>query len=178
MENDRKNTAVSDLFSFQYLINIRVYLGGIERQSNPCRFPKSVFKLQYSQYWTFTQYIVSPDNEEFCDDYKVSLRNLSIMDFALEKVQATIFSLHIYRSDTQKSIQASLQMRFRVCNKTCLVGLLIRSILRQKKCTSASVRCSISSKKLNEFTDQQDMFCFNHASALYMSSNIVKNVDK
>ena len=34
------------------------------------------------------------------------------------------------------------------------------------------------SEKSSELTDQQDMFCFNHASAFYTSNNIVKNVDK
>ena len=52
--------------------------------------------------------------------------------------------------------------------KTCLVGLLIRSILSGK---------IFSCAKSNELTDQQGMFCFNHASAFYMSNNIVKNVD-
>ena len=32
-------------------------------------------------------------------------------------------------------------------------------------------------KKSNELTDQQDMFCFNHASTFYTSNNIKKNVD-
>ena len=33
---------------------------------------------------------------------------------------------------------------------------------------------SFSSEKSNELTDQQDIFCFNHASAFYTSNNIVK----
>ena len=53
--------------------------------------------------------------------------------------------------------------------KHVLSGLLIRSILRGKICTSASA---------NELTDQHDMFCFNHASAFYTSNNIMKNVDE
>ena len=32
--------------------------------------------------------------------------------------------------------------------------------------------------KSNELTDQQDMFCFNHASACYTINNIVKIVDE
>ena len=35
-----------------------------------------------------------------------------------------------------------------------------------------------SSEKSYELTDQQDMFCFNHASAFYMSINIVKMISK
>ena len=38
--------------------------------------------------------------------------------------------------------------------------------------------CSFSSKKSNELIDQQDMFCFNHASAFCTSNDIDKNVDK
>ena len=33
-------------------------------------------------------------------------------------------------------------------------------------------------QKSNELTDEQDMFCFNRASAFYMNNNTVKNVDK
>ena len=67
----------------------------------------------------------------------------------------------------------------RFCSKTCLVGLLIRSIFRAKKCTSASARMQFfSSEKSNELTDQQDMFCFNHVSAFYMSNKIEKNIDE
>ena len=33
-------------------------------------------------------------------------------------------------------------------------------------------------KNRKELTDQQDMFCFNHASASYTSNNIVKNGDE
>ena len=50
--------------------------------------------------------------------------------------------------------------------KTCLVSLLIRSILREK----------ISSVKSNELTEQQDMFCFNHASAFYTNNSIMKKL--
>ena len=60
----------------------------------------------------------------------------------------------------------------------CLVGLLNRSILRGKNCTSASVRVQFSSAASNELTDQQGMFCFNQASAFYTSNNIMKNVDE
>ena len=42
----------------------------------------------------------------------------------------------------------------RLCSKTCLVDLLIRSIIR-----------SFSTEKSNELTDQQDLFCFEHKSA-------------
>ena len=43
--------------------------------------------------------------------------------------------------------------------------------------TNIQRECSFSNEKLNELTDEQDMFCFNHASAFYTSNNIVKNVD-
>ena len=56
------------------------------------------------------------------------------------------------------------------CSKTCLVRLLIRSIFRGKKCTSASVRVHFFQQKSNESTDQQDMFCFKHASTFYTSN--------
>ena len=55
--------------------------------------------------------------------------------------------------------------------KTCLVGLLIHSILRGNN-------CRFSSTKSNELTDQQDMFCFNHAYVFYTSNTIMKNVDE
>ena len=45
------------------------------------------------------------------------------------------------------------------CSKTCLAGLLIRSIFRGKNCTSASARVQFFLPKSNELTDQQDMFC-------------------
>ena len=64
------------------------------------------------------------------------------------------------------------------CNKTCLVGVLIRSIFRGKNCTSVSARLQFSSEKSNELTYQQDMFCFKHASAFDTSNNILKNVDE
>ena len=35
-----------------------------------------------------------------------------------------------------------------------------------------------SSAKSNELIDQQDTFCFNHASAFYTSNNIMRNVDE
>ena len=64
-----------------------------------------------------------------------------------------------------------------VCSKTCFVGLLIRSIFLGKNCMSASVRVQFFQRKSNELTDQQDMFCFNHASAFLTSNNIEKNAD-
>ena len=66
----------------------------------------------------------------------------------------------------------------RSCSKTCFVGLLIRSIFRGKIARALQRECSFSSEKSNESTDQQDMFCFNHASAFYTSNNVVKNVDE
>ena len=36
--------------------------------------------------------------------------------------------------------------------------------------------CSFSTETSNELTDQQDMSCFNHASAFYTSNNIKKNM--
>ena len=44
----------------------------------------------------------------------------------------------------------------------------------RKKCTSASARVQFFQQKLNESTDQQDMFRFNHASAFCTSNSIVK----
>ena len=38
--------------------------------------------------------------------------------------------------------------------------------------------CSFSSEKSNEFTDQQDRFCFNHTSAFYTNNDIENNTDK
>ena len=40
------------------------------------------------------------------------------------------------------------------------------------------MQVQIFSKKSSQLIDQQDMFCFNHASAFYTSNNIVKNVDE
>ena len=45
-----------------------------------------------------------------------------------------------------------------ICKKTCLVGLLICSILCGKNCTSATARVQFSSAKSNELADQQDMY--------------------
>ena len=65
------------------------------------------------------------------------------------------------------------------CSKTCFIGLLICSIFGGEKIARTFQWERIFfSKKSNELTDQQDMFCFNHASAFYMSNNIVKNVDE
>ena len=50
------------------------------------------------------------------------------------------------------------------CSKTCFAGLLIRSIFRGKN-ARALHRVLFFSEKSNELTDQEDMFCFNHASA-------------
>ena len=61
-----------------------------------------------------------------------------------------------------------------VCSKTCLVGLLIRSIFRGKNCTSASARMQFFQRKIERIYKQQDMFCLNHASAFYKSNNTVK----
>ena len=60
------------------------------------------------------------------------------------------------------------------CNKTCLVGLLIRSIFRGKIARALQCEWSFSSEKSNEITDRQDIFCFNHASTFYMSKSIEK----
>ena len=57
-----------------------------------------------------------------------------------------------------------------LCRKTYLVGLLICSILRGKIARLLQRECSFSSAQSNELTDQQDMFCFNHASAFYTST--------
>ena len=62
--------------------------------------------------------------------------------------------------------------------ETWLVGLLIRSIFRGKIVRALPGECSFSCENSNELTDQQDMFCSNHASAFYTSNNIVKNVDE
>ena len=65
------------------------------------------------------------------------------------------------------------------CSKTCFIGLLICSIFGGEKLHERfGASAFFSAKKSNELTDQQDMFCFNHASAFYMSNNIVKNVDE
>ena len=62
-----------------------------------------------------------------------------------------------------------------VCIKTCLAGLLIRSIFRGGKFhRRVSANAVFSSEKSNELTDQQGMFCFNHSSAFYTSNNVVK----
>ena len=51
-----------------------------------------------------------------------------------------------------------------LCIKTSLIVLLIRSIFRGKNARTLQRECSFSSEKSNELPDQQDMFCFNHAS--------------
>ena len=50
-----------------------------------------------------------------------------------------------------------------VSYESCYVGL---------KCS-----CNFSHEKSNKLTDQQDIFCFNHASTFYTSNNIDKNVE-
>ena len=64
------------------------------------------------------------------------------------------------------------------CSKTWLAGLLIRSIFLGKIALALQRECSFSREKSNELTDQQDMLCFNHASAFYTSNTIVKKVDQ
>ena len=63
------------------------------------------------------------------------------------------------------------------CSKTCFVDLVIRSIFWGKNCTCASALIQFFPGKSNELTDQQDMFCFNHACTSYTSNDIKKNVD-
>ena len=58
------------------------------------------------------------------------------------------------------------------CSKTCLVGLLIRSIFRGKIARALQCECSFSSEKSSELTDQKDIFCFNHSYTFYTSTNI------
>ena len=55
-----------------------------------------------------------------------------------------------------------------------LVGLLIRSIFRGKNARALQRQCRFSSEKSNELTDQQAMFCFNHAAAFFASKNTVR----
>ena len=43
-------------------------------------------------------------------------------------------------------------------SKTCLVGLLIRSILHWENCNRAEALVQFSREKSNESTDQQDRF--------------------
>ena len=57
------------------------------------------------------------------------------------------------------------------CWKTCVVGLLIRSILRGK--IARALQREFFQRKI-ELTDQQDMFYFNHSSAFYTSNSILK----
>ena len=64
-----------------------------------------------------------------------------------------------------------------VCSKPCLVILSIRSIFRRKNARALQREYTFPSEKSNELTDQQDMFCFNHASAFYTRNDIEKNVD-
>ena len=63
------------------------------------------------------------------------------------------------------------------CSKICLANLSIRSIFRGKFARALRCKCSFSSEKSNELTDQQDVFCFNHASTFYTSNNMEKYVD-
>ena len=58
-----------------------------------------------------------------------------------------------------------------LCCITCLAGLFE---LHGKKITQVlQVECSVFQCNHNELTDQQDMFGLNHASAFYMSNNIM-----
>ena len=62
------------------------------------------------------------------------------------------------------------------CSNACLVGLLIRSILRGKIARALRRECSFSSENMSELTDLQDMFCFNHACTFYTSDNIERDM--
>ena len=64
--------------------------------------------------------------------------------------------------------------RVHLSSKIRLDGLSICSIFRGKNCTSTLARVQFSGENWNELTDQQDMFCFNHASTFYTSKDIVK----
>ena len=64
----------------------------------------------------------------------------------------------------------------RSCSKTFLATVLIRSIFAREKLHERFSASAVFQR--NELTQQQDMFCFNHASAFYTSNNIVKNVDE
>ena len=55
---------------------------------------------------------------------------------------------------------------------------MIRSMLRGKNARTLQRECSLNNAKSYELTHQQDMFCFNHASAFYTSKTFMKNVDE
>ena len=97
--------------------------------------------------------------------------HVKISDFCKFFLSCSVF---VPNRDSQIHVLPLPPTDLLVCGKTCLVGLLIRSIFRGKNCTSASARVQFFQRKSNELTDQQDMFCYNHASAFYTSNNIVK----
>ena len=47
-----------------------------------------------------------------------------------------------------------------VCSKTCLVGLLIRSIFHGKNCTSASARVQFFERKVEQINNGSNKTCF------------------
>ena len=51
-------------------------------------------------------------------------------------------------------------------SKTCLVGLLIRSIFRSKNYTRDEALVQFSRETSNELTDQQDMFYYKSKPSL------------
>ena len=61
-----------------------------------------------------------------------------------------------------------------IVNTMCFITLLISSNLPGKIARVLQRESSLSSAKSNESTEQQDLFCFNHAYAFYTSKNIVK----
>ena len=56
--------------------------------------------------------------------------------------------------------------------KTCLIGLLIRSILRGKN--AQALQREIFQRKIERINSQQDTIYFDHSSALYTSNRIMK----
>ena len=108
-----------------------------------------------------------------CYNHLYPYWNDGFTDYSGQSVHELVITFH---KGKQGCYQLSLpNLR---CSKTCLTGLLIRSIFRGKNCTSASARVQFFSEKPNELKDQQDMFCFNHVSAFYTINNIVKDVNE
>ena len=98
--------------------------------------------------------------------------------FPISKISKNARWNNILTDRAWKNLWLTLQQLFTFCSKTCLVALLIRSILHGKNYTSALALMQFLKHKIDVLIEQQGMFRFNYTFACYTNTNIVKNVDE
>ena len=97
--------------------------------------------------WFFSQLQSLKEDKQ---KYKARVKDMERrLNEANQAVRARDSHLENLRQDMKK--EKSTNDTIKVCRKTCLVGLLIRSIVCRKKCTSASTRVQFFLHKIERF---------------------------